>query len=146
MLRFVSRDTPLVIVDGDAAVRDALTLLLKREGFSTRAFGDGESFLESLPTFTPACVILDLHVPGSSGLTVLKQLADLRFMPPVFVISGQPNVAMAVEAMKLGAQDFFEKPFSASVMIARVREAVGPISDRRRDTSTVWRIFRAAIF
>lgn len=121
---FGFRDTPLAIVDDDASVRDALSLLLKIEGFSARAFGDGDSFLEALPTFTPACVILDLHLPGSSGLATLRQLADLRFAPPVFVISGQSDVAMAVEAMKLGALDFFEKPFAASVMIERVREAV----------------------
>ncbi len=124
MLSLVARDNPLAIVDDDASVRDALSLLLKIEGFSVRTFGEGDSFLEALPTFTPACVILDLHLPGSSGLAVLKQLADLRFAPPVFVISGQSDVAMAVEAMKLGALDFLEKPFAASVMIERVREAV----------------------
>ncbi len=57
MLPFVSRDNPLAIVDDDASVRDALSLLLKLEGFSTRVFGDGDSFLEALPTFTPACVV-----------------------------------------------------------------------------------------
>ena len=110
-----SRDNPLAIVDDDASVRDALSLLLKIEGFSARVFGDGDSFLEALPTFTPVCVILDLHLPSSSGFAVLKQLADFRFAPPVFVISGQSDIAMAVEAMKLGALDFFEKPFAASV-------------------------------
>ncbi len=124
MLPFVSRDNPLAIVDDDASVRDALSLLLKLEGFSTRVFGDGDSFLEALPTFTPACVVLDLHLPGRSGLDVLRQLADLRFVPPVFVISGQSDVTMAVEAMKLGALDFIEKPFAASAMIERVRDAV----------------------
>jgi FixJ family two-component response regulator len=124
MLQFASRDNSLAIIDDDASVRDALSLLLKIEGFSTRAFGDGDSFLEALPTFTPACVILDVQLPGTSGLVVLKQLADARFAPPVFVMSGQSDVAMAVEAMKLGALDFFEKPFAASVLIENVREAV----------------------
>lgn len=124
MLPFSFHNDPVAIVDDDASVRDALSLLLKIEGFSARTFGDGDSFLEALPTLTSACVILDLHLPGSSGLTILKQLSDLRFAPPVFVISGQSDIAMAVEAMKLGALDFFEKPFAASVMIERVREAV----------------------
>lgn len=123
-LPFVSRDNLLAIVDRDAAVRDNLSRLLRMEGFVPRAFGDGGAFLEALPTFTPICVILDLHVPGKSGLAVLNQLADMRFAPPVLVVSGQPDVAMAVEAMKLGARDFFEKPFPASVMIQRVRDAV----------------------
>lgn len=124
MLPFISRDAPIAIVDDDASVRDALSLLLRIEGFASEAFGDGDSFLETLRSTAPCCVILDLHLSGSSGLTVLKHLADARFAPPVFVMSGQSDIAMAVEAMKLGARDFLEKPFSASIMIDRVREGV----------------------
>lgn len=124
MLPFVTRDAPIAIVDDDASVRDALSLLLKIEGLASEVFGDGDSFLEALRTATPSCVLLDLHLPGSSGLTVLRQLADARFAPPVFVMSGQSDIAMAVEAMKLGARDFLEKPFSANAMIDLVREAV----------------------
>ena len=120
----INQDSPIFIVDDDASVRDALTLLLQIEGFSTQAFGDGGSFLEALPIGNPVCVILDLHLPGMPGLEILRQLSDMRFAAPVFVISGQSDVAMAVEAMKLGALDFLEKPFSASVIIERVREAV----------------------
>jgi two-component system, LuxR family, response regulator FixJ len=124
MLPFATRDAPVVVVDDDPAVRDALLLLLRIDGFEANAFGDGESFFESLQLSTPCCVILDLHLPGRSGLAILKQLADMGFGPPVFVISGQSDIAMAVEAMKLGALDFLEKPFSGSVMIDRVRDAV----------------------
>lgn len=132
MLSFISPDTPVAIVDDDSSVRDALSLLLKIEGFSTRAFGDGDSFLEALPAITPACIILDLHLPGRPGMDVLRQLVNGRFAAPVFVISGQSDVAIAVEAMKLGALDFLEKPFSAGVMIARVRDAVAAF---RRSTA-----------
>ena len=117
-------DQPIYIIDDDAAVRDALTLLLKLEGFSTRAFGDGGSFLESLRISSPVCVILDLHLPGMSGQDVLKKLSEAHFPAPIFVISGQSDIATAVEAMKNGALDFLEKPFSASVIIERVREAI----------------------
>jgi FixJ family two-component response regulator len=106
------------------SVRDARTLLLKIEGFSSQTFGDAESFLEALQSAKPSCVILDLHLPGCSGLAVLRRFADARFAPPAFVMSDQSDIAMAVEAMKLRARDFLEKPFSASVMIDRVREAV----------------------
>ncbi|EKS34265.1 response regulator transcription factor [Afipia broomeae] len=116
-------DAPIAIVDDDTSVRDALSLLLKIEGFAPEAFADGESFLGWLQSSTPCCVILDLQLPGRSGLAVLRQLSDIHFAPPVFVISGQSDVAMAVEAMKLGALDFLEKPFSAGAMIERVREA-----------------------
>ena len=124
MIPLASHEEALAIVDDDASVRDALSMLLKLEGFSSRTFGDGDSFIEALNSAAPAGVILDLNLPGRSGLDVLRRLAGLRFEPPVFVISGQPDVAVAVEAMKLGALDFFEKPFSASVLIERVREAV----------------------
>lgn len=132
MLPFVVGEVPIAIVDDDASVRDALSLLLKIEGFSSETFGDGDLFLEALQSVTPACVILDLHLPGRSGLTILRHLSETRFAPPVFVMSGQSDIAMAVEAMKLGARDFLEKPFAASTMIERVREAV---MGYRRSTS-----------
>ncbi len=124
MLPFVIANAPVVVVDDDPSVRDALLLLLRLDGFEAKAFADGESFFESLQSSMPACVILDLQLPGSSGLAVLRQLADMRFASPVFVISGHSDIAMAVEAMKLGAVDFLEKPFSAGAMIDRVRDAV----------------------
>lgn len=120
----ITPEQPIFIVDDDPSVRDALSLLLKIEGFSTQAFGDGDAFLETLRGVSPICVILDLHLPGIPGIEVLKRLSEMRFSPPVFVISGQSDVAIAVEAMKLGALDFLEKPFSASAMIERVRDAV----------------------
>jgi len=124
MLQFAAPDSLVVIVDDDPSVRDALSLLLNIEGFSTRAFGDGDSFLEAVPGLTPACVILDLQLPGRSGLDVLKHLVVGRFAAPVFVISGHSDIATAVEAMKLGALDFLEKPFPAAVMMERIRDAV----------------------
>lgn len=130
LLPFVAAENAVVIVDDDVAVRDALSLLLRVDGFSTLTFGDGDSFLDALPGLAPTCVILDLHMPGSSGLTVLSRLTDLKFAAPVFVISGQSDIAMAVEAMKLGARDFLEKPFSASAMCWR-RSHTAPRTRKR---------------
>jgi FixJ family two-component response regulator len=70
------------IVDDDKSVSDALTLLLRLEGSTTQGFGDGRSFLEAIRARTPACVILDLQLPGYGGLSVLKDLAELRFTSP----------------------------------------------------------------
>jgi len=124
MIPLALQEGTLAIVDDDASVRDALSMLLKLEGFSSKTFGDGDSFLEAVAGVAPVGVILDLNLPGRSGLDVLRRLAGQRVEPPGFVISGQSDVPLAVEAMKLGALDFFEKPFSASVLIERVREAV----------------------
>lgn len=116
--------TPVCIVDDDASVRDALTLLLRVEGYVPSAFADGPAFLESLNIQNPACLILDLRLPGLDGLVILRTLAARRFAAPVIVMSGQSDISSAVEAMKFGATDFVEKPFAATVMIERVREAV----------------------
>ncbi|MBN9580721.1 MAG: response regulator transcription factor [Afipia sp.] len=123
MQSFAAPDNPVVIVDDDISVRDALSLLFRVDGFPTETFSNGEAFLDALPDIRPECVILDLELPGSSGLAVLRQLSERRFAAPVFVISGRCDVPTAVEVMKLGARDFLEKPFSASAMIDRVRDA-----------------------
>lgn len=112
------------IVDDDIAVCDALTLLLRIEGFGPSAFTDGPAFLQALDRLRPACVILDLHLPGLSGLDVLQRLSAMRVTSPVIVMSGQSDIATAVEAMKFGAIDFLEKPFAASAMLDRVHQAV----------------------
>jgi FixJ family two-component response regulator len=117
-------EIPVFVVDDDASVREALTLLLKIEGYAPRCFGDGVSFLDAVRNTPPACVILDLHLPGDSGLDILRSLASERFNAPVLVISGGADVATAVEAMKFGALDFLEKPFAAEAIIDRVRAAV----------------------
>ena len=117
-------DAYVFIVDDDKSVSDALALLLRLEGFATQSFSDGHAFLEAVRLKPPACVILDLQLPGYSGLDVLRDLAEMRFAPPVIVISGHSDIPTAVTAMKRGALDFMEKPFAASMMADRVREAV----------------------
>lgn len=114
----------IFIVDDDAPVCDALMLLLKIDGFLPHIFSDGSSFLEAIRLATPACVILDIHLPGRSGLDVLRQLSRDGFGAPVFMISGQSDISTVVEAMKIGAVDFLEKPFAAGVIIDRIRSAV----------------------
>lgn len=116
--------TGVFIVDDDASVRDALMLLLRIEGFAPQSFADAATFLEAVGRESPACVILDLNMPGMSGLQALRELTATRFPPPVVVMSGLSDTATVVAAMKFGAVDFLPKPFAASAMIDRVREAV----------------------
>jgi two-component system, LuxR family, response regulator FixJ len=112
------------IVDDDKSVNDALTLLLRLEGFATQCFSDGLSFLDAVRDEPPACVIPDMQLPGFSGLSVLKELSAARFAAPIIVISGLSDVPTAVSAMKNGALDFLEKPFPAYAMVAKVHEAI----------------------
>lgn len=119
------------IVDDDAAVRDALGVVLSLEGYNVSGFADGHSFLAAARTEAPSCIILDVHMPGRSGLDILKELNARNFPAPVFIISGQGDIPMAVEAIKNGAFDFIEKPFDADTVVNRVREAIEAIARKQ---------------
>jgi two-component system, LuxR family, response regulator FixJ len=113
------------VVDDDAAVRDALSVMLTLEGFQVFGFADGESFLAAVRCDRPDCIILDVHMPGRSGLDVLKELQQQRTCAvPLFIISGHGDIPMAVDAIKNGALDFIEKPFHAETLVTRIREAI----------------------
>jgi FixJ family two-component response regulator len=125
----------IFVVDDDTTVCEALRLLLRVEGYGCQIFRDAESFLEALEQSNPLCVVLDVQMPGYSGLEVLRMLNARRFAAPVFMMSGRADIAVAVEAMKIGAYDFLEKPFAAGVMIERIREAI--VSHASRDCGRV---------
>ncbi|WP_068088279.1 response regulator transcription factor [Polycladidibacter stylochi] len=115
------------VVDDDPAVRDALSLLFETEGFTVGAYANAEEFLQAVSVKKPDCVLLDVHMPGRSGIDILKTLHNEHFPSPIFIISGQGDIPMAVEAIKSGAYDFIEKPFDVDSIIARVREAVASV-------------------
>jgi two-component system response regulator FixJ len=112
------------VVDDDNAVRDALSVMLSLEGFQVFGFADGESFLTAVRQHEPDCIILDVHMPGRSGLDILKELHQRQSVVPLFIISGQGDIPMAVDAIKNGALDFIEKPFHAETLVIRIREAI----------------------
>jgi FixJ family two-component response regulator len=114
----------IFVVDDDASVRDALSVIFEMEGYGVRVFADGDQFLTALKTEKPACVLLDVHMPGKSGLDILRSIDVGTFPAPVFIISGQGDIPMAVSAIKAGATDFIEKPFDADTVVTRVREAI----------------------
>ena len=103
---------------------NALSVVLSREGYQVSGFGEGASFLAAAKARTPACIILDVQMPGQSGLDILKELNAQQYPAPIFIISGVGDIPMAVEAIKNGALDFIEKPFDAATVVTRVREAV----------------------
>jgi two-component system response regulator FixJ len=114
----------IYIVDDDPSVRDALSVVLTLEGFHVAGFAEGNAFLAAVRRRLPACIILDVHMPGRSGLDILKELHNAHCAVPLFIISGQGDIPMAVDAIKNGALDFIEKPFNAETLVARVREAI----------------------
>ena len=121
--------TLIYVVDDDTAVRDALVQLFRIEGFRVEAFQNGAEYI-SRAQAEPACTLLDVHMPGRSGLDILKLLNAATYPEPIFIMSGQGDIPMAVRAIKEGAFDFFEKPFDADQVIGRVREAIGSRTGR----------------
>jgi len=122
----------IIIVDDDPSVRDALSVVFSLEGYHVTSFADGQSLLNAARARTPSCILLDVHMPGQSGLDILKELNAQAYPAPIFIISGQGDIPMAVDAIKHGALDFIEKPFNAETVVSRVREAI-EAWDRRRE-------------
>ena len=112
------------IVDDDPLMRAALSIILSDEGLKITCFADGEAFLDAAHWRTPACVLIDMHLPGCSGLELLKALDARQYRAPIFAISGRGDIPMAVEAIRNGALDFIEKPFDPAAVAIRVREAI----------------------
>jgi two-component system, LuxR family, response regulator FixJ len=122
----------IFIVDDDPSIRAALSVVLGIEGFATAGFSDGEGFLAAARAGAPGCVLLDLHLPGCSGIELLKKLDAPRYPAPILVISGIGDIPTVVEAIRGGALDFIEKPFDPAAVAARVREAMQAWQNRRR--------------
>jgi len=114
----------IFVVDDDPAVRDTLSVILSTGGYEVICFADGAALLEVARSRTPAAILLDVNIPGKSGLDILKELHGEDYPAPIFMISGQGDIAMAVGAIKSGALDFIEKPFRGTELVTRLEEAV----------------------
>jgi FixJ family two-component response regulator len=116
--------TEIFVVDDDETMRDTLSAVFAPEGCRVTCFAEGQSFLIAARARTPACILLDVNMPGRSGLDMLRELDAPRYPAPILIVSGQVDVPTAVNAIKGGALDFIEKPIDAAAVIARVREAI----------------------
>src|SRR5215510_6892762 len=106
-----SDDSVVHVIDDDEAVRDSLAFLLKTAKIAVQTHESAVAFLEVAPGIHSGCIITDVRMPEISGVELLKRVRELKIMVPVIVITGHGDVPLAVEAMKLGACDFLEKPF-----------------------------------
>src|ERR1700694_5099373 len=109
----------IFVVDDDPAVREALSMVLAAGGYQVICFADGAALLAVARSRTPSCILLDVHIPGKSGFDILKELQGEDYPAPIFMTSGQGDIAMAVSAIKSGALDFIEKPFRGSEIVTR---------------------------
>jgi FixJ family two-component response regulator len=121
----------IFVVDDDPAVRDTLSMVLSAAGYQVICFADGAALLPVARSRIPSCILLDVHIPGKSGLDILKELHGEDYPAPIFIISGQGDIAMAVSAIKSGALDFIEKPFRGNDIVARLDEAIGAYARRQ---------------
>lgn len=119
------RSEEILIVDDDATVRDSLSTLFALEGYRVTTFMDGTSFVSAARTRPIACVLLDIYIPGKSGLDILKDLDANSYAAPILIMSAHGNIPIAVEAIKSGAFDFIEKRQDAEAIVDRVRDAIG---------------------
>src|SRR5215467_2723667 len=120
----MAADAIVHVIDDDEAVRQSIEFLLRTAGVTARTYDSASTFLNALPTIDPGCIITDVRMPGISGIDLLRRLGEMRIKMPVIVITGHGDVPLAVEAMKIGAVDFLEKPFDDELLLGSVRSAL----------------------
>ncbi len=112
------------IVDDDASIRRALTHLLESEGLSCDSFASASEFLDRYDADSPGCLLLDVRMPGASGLELQDRLAERGISLPIVFMTAYADVPMSVRAMKAGAVDFVEKPFNEQLLLEAVHRAL----------------------
>ena len=121
----MSEIEPVVyIVDDDEAVRDGLSKLMESINLKVETFASAQEFLDSYPRSGPGCLLLDVRMPGMSGVKLQDMLVDENSTLPIIFISGHGDLPLAVEAVKKGAVDFLEKPVGDQILLDRVQEAL----------------------
>jgi FixJ family two-component response regulator len=119
--------SPLIaIVDDDESVRDALTSLLHAVGWQAEAFASAEAFLQSGQVHTTACLLLDVRLPGLSGLELQRQLRSSQAQLPIIFLTAHGTEAMRAQTLQAGAVAFFTKPFSDTALLEAIHTALAP--------------------
>ena len=125
----MQNETVVHIIDDDDAVRDALHMLLTSENITAQAYASAEEFLDQEEISQPGCLLLDIRMPGMSGLQLLDHIKEKDMSLPVVLITGHGDVSMAVQAMKDGATDFIEKPFNNERLIKTIKKCIDECED-----------------
>jgi FixJ family two-component response regulator len=118
-------DKPTVfIVDDDEPVRDSLKMLMRSVGLSAETFSGAAEFLEAYDPDRPGCLVLDIRMPGMSGMELQEKLNEIHAILPIIFITGHGDVPMAVKAIQYGAADFIQKPFRDQDLLDRINKAI----------------------
>lgn len=129
----MSSEAIVFVVDDEPAMRNSLRRLFQSAGLAVQTYGSAQEFLDAYRPDAAGCLILDVRMPGMSGLELQKELAGRDTKLPVVFLTGSADVSMAVEAMHAGAADFLEKPFDNEILLARARMALEQGARMRRD-------------
>ena len=135
-------DATVFVVDDDQAMRDGLEFLIRAAGYEARTFESARAFLDACAPDMHGCLLLDIRMPGMSGLELQEHLQRRQITLPVIIVTAYANVPMAVRAMQAGAFDFIEKPFDDTVLINRIRSALSLESQRAASETEVRKIRR----
>ena len=127
------RSEPTVfVVDDDPSIRESLRWLIESVGLRVQTSATAQEFLDRYDADTPGCLVLDVRMPGISGLDLQAELSSRKISIPIIIITGHAEVPVAVSALKAGAMDFIEKPFSDQLLLDRVRRAIEADTEARR--------------
>ncbi|HEY9080926.1 response regulator transcription factor [Magnetovibrio sp.] len=129
-------DKTIFVVDDDKAARDSLSWLISSVGLHVETFDSAQAFLDAYDPSRPGCLLVDVRMPGMSGLELQKRLAENPHCLPVIVVTGHGDVQMAVRAMKDGAFDFIEKPYNDQILLDLVQNAVRECERRRTQVTS----------
>ena len=128
------------IIDDDARMRAAMERLLKSVGLHAEAFGTPQEFLRRKPPDNPSCLVLDVRLPGMSGLDVQRKLIDSGIHIPVIFISGHGDIPMTVKAMKSGAVEFLTKPFRDQDLLDAIQQALERENESRQQQHEIQKL------
>lgn len=121
----------IFLVDDHESVRRSVGFMLKTSGYKVESFESGEAFLKEIGSREPGCILMDVQMPGRSGLEVQEELKARGISYPVVVMTGHGDIETAVRAMKAGAVDFIEKPFKKEALIGAINECCHRLEKRR---------------
>ncbi len=130
-------DPIIHIVDDDRSFRTAVGRLLSASGYSISLYGSGEELLAGLPDSAPGCILLDLDMPGLSGLALQDKLAEKAPLLPIVFLTGHGDVKASVRAMKAGADDFLEKPATSEMLLDAISHALCRAASRRDELDRI---------
>jgi FixJ family two-component response regulator len=134
----MSEEQPVVfVIDDDQSIREALAGLLRTVGLSVQSFGTADEFLRAARTDAPGCLVLDVRLPGLSGLDFQRELANSGIEMPIIFITGHGDIPMSVRAIKAGAIEFLTKPFRDQELLDAVQLGIDRDRVRRQDASAV---------